>query len=98
MERDVDRIIIAVKARLPDAEVLQLHVKHPGDDDGVWTFYIPGIDGDVQIDSSYGQCPFLVDNTDNMEPLKAPWVDSVEGVTDLIVNFLSAKRIALPNS
>lgn len=93
MERDIDRIVAAVKAKLPDAEFHQHQVTHPGDDDGVWYFYFPGGDSYVQIDSTYGQCPFLVDDSECMTPLAAKWVDSVEGVTGLIVKFLSAKRI-----
>lgn len=98
MERDIDRIIAAVKAKLPEAEFHQHQVSHPGDDDGVWFFYFPGDDSYVQIDAAYGQCPFLVDNTDNSNPLTAPWIDSVEGVTRAIVDFLSAKQRPLPSS
>ncbi|MBC7854907.1 MAG: hypothetical protein IAF94_15855 [Pirellulaceae bacterium] len=97
-DRDIDRVIASVKARLPEAEVYQLRVKHPADDDGVWWFYLPGIDADVQIDSAYGKRPFLFDHTDNLKPYMAVWIDSVEEVAGKIVDFLSAKRSSLPSS
>ena len=68
MERDIDRIIATVKERLPTIEVQQFKATHPADDDGVWWFYVPGVNADVQIDSSYGQCPFLVDHSDTAQP------------------------------
>ena len=61
--RDIDLIIEAVRREFPDAEVRQLQVAHPGvDDDGIWYFYLPGRgDDDIQIESSSGMCPFIVE-------------------------------------
>ncbi len=50
--RDIDLIIEKVKQRIPDAEVHQLEKNNPSDDDGIWYFYIPGIESDIQIESS----------------------------------------------
>ena len=48
--RDIDEIILKVKRELPLSRVYQLEVKSPYDDDGLWYFYLPGIERDIQID------------------------------------------------
>jgi hypothetical protein len=61
MPRDIDHIIERLKAQLAGVQVAQLQVTHPeADDDGVWFIKIPGRDGEVQIESSNGSCPFLI--------------------------------------
>lgn len=92
MTRDINEITAAVRERLPDVQVYQLKVIHPADDDGVWWFSLPGIDADVQLDSTDGLCPFLVDYSDREHPAAAETVDSIEEVTRRIVEFLSSKR------
>ena len=63
MERDIDTIIDAIRHRFPNVEVHQLKVAHPADDDGIWYFYFPDRDtDDIQIESSNGTCPFLVES------------------------------------
>lgn len=59
--RDVDTIIERLRAERPDVRVEQLVVKHPGDDDGLWFFTPPNSRFDVQIESSDGMCPFLIE-------------------------------------
>jgi hypothetical protein len=63
MTRDIDQIIEQLKAELPGVLVTQLQVSHPGaDDDGLWFIKIPGRDGNVQIESSDGTCPFIIES------------------------------------
>ena len=62
MRRDIDDIIEFVKGRFPNAEVYQLQVSHPGDDDGIWCFYFQGSRDDIQIESWNGMCPFIVES------------------------------------
>jgi hypothetical protein len=65
--RDVDRIIQLVRAMYPGVRVEQLKVSHPGaDDDGLWFFDQPESPFEVQIESSTGMCPFLIE-TDETE-------------------------------
>ncbi len=60
--RDVDRIIELVRAMHPAVRVEQLKVSHPGaDDDGLWFFDQPESPFQVQIESSTGMCPFLIE-------------------------------------
>jgi len=60
--RDVERIIKAIKEISPDLSVRQLTVSHPGaDDDGLCFFEQPNSEYEVQIESSTGMCPFLIE-------------------------------------
>jgi len=62
--RDAARVIAALKAKHPTLSVRQLEVSHPGaDDDGLWFFAANEIE--VQIESSTGMCPFLVETNEN---------------------------------
>lgn len=64
MTPDLRQIIDGVIAGLPDAEWEQLSVTHPADDDGIRFFWRRGRRGrDVQIESSSGACPFLIETT-----------------------------------
>jgi hypothetical protein len=62
MTPDLQRIVEGVVGELPDVEWEQLQVSHPADDDGLWFFWRPGQrNNDVQIESSSGACPFLIE-------------------------------------
>jgi hypothetical protein len=63
MTDDLRQIVDGVTAELPDAEWAQLEVTWAADDDGVWFFWRPGGRfGEVQIESSSGCCPFLIES------------------------------------
>jgi hypothetical protein len=63
MARDIDRIIERLKAEIPDVHIVQLQVSHPGaDDDGLWFIEVPGRAEKVQLESSNGECPFLIES------------------------------------
>jgi hypothetical protein len=65
---DVDRVIELVRAAVPDVIWSQLQVKYPADDDGLWFFHLPGQrPGKVQIESSSGMCPFLIEGDTTTE-------------------------------
>jgi hypothetical protein len=81
--RDIDLIIQKVKERFPEVEVEQLKVKFPADDDGVWYFYLPKANW-VQIESSYGMCPFIVE-THRQNCLDARKANTVDEVVKMIV-------------
>jgi len=64
--RDIEEIIRAISDLSPSVEARQLRVLHPGnDDDGVWFFARPGCKFEVQIESSAGMCPFVVETDEN---------------------------------
>ena len=60
--KDVDRVIENVIALLPDIKWQQLQVKFPADDDGLWFFDLPNARNSVQIESSNGMVPFIVEH------------------------------------
>src|SRR5258708_37734241 len=60
--RDVDKIVELIRSVHPAVVVEQLKVSHPGaDDDGPWFFGQPDSPFQVQIESSNGTCPFLIE-------------------------------------
>jgi hypothetical protein len=65
---DVDRVIELVRATFPDVIWSQLQVKYQADDSGLWFFHRPGPrPGRVQIESSSGMCPFLIEGDTTTE-------------------------------
>ena len=64
MPRDIDIVIERVRAIHPDATIEQLKVSHPGaDDDGLWFFGVSGERKDIQIESSTGTAPFIIEHS-----------------------------------
>jgi hypothetical protein len=59
---DVDQVIAEVERSLPNVRWSQLTAKHPADDDGIWFFNLPSGRNGVQIESSSGNCPFLIEH------------------------------------
>jgi hypothetical protein len=75
MSRDIDRVIVALQRSYNDIVAQQLRVLHPGvDDDGLWFFTRRGCSEEVQVESSTGSAPFLVES-DNAPPVTANTVD-----------------------
>jgi hypothetical protein len=88
--RDVDRIIEAVRLAFPNVVVDQLKVTHPADDDGLWYFHLPENPKDaIQIESSYGNSPFLMENMRNDDRENG---ESVEQVVSIICQYFRAGR------
>jgi hypothetical protein len=91
MGRDIDLIIERTKARLPDVKVQQHWVRDPRkEDDGVWWFSLPGVKKDIQIESSYGACPFLVEHDDMKSSSEAETARTVEEAVEKTVSYLSS--------
>jgi hypothetical protein len=63
MPRDIDQIIELLRREIPRVQITQLQVAHPGtDDDGLWFIKVPGRTEEVQIESSSGTCPFVIES------------------------------------
>ena len=63
---DIDAVISELRRAHPEIAVERLAVRHPGaDDDGLWFFTHPGARGEVQVESSTGAAPFLVESDDD---------------------------------
>jgi hypothetical protein len=90
MNRDIDRIIEQVRQRLPDVRVQQHWVPDPRTaDDGIWWFYLPGVENDIQIESSLGSRPFLVEHTEMESTAEAVVAHTVDQAVEKIVSYLS---------
>ncbi|GAB2512918.1 hypothetical protein GCM10027084_28810 [Pseudoxanthomonas sangjuensis] len=62
--RDIDAIIQELQASYPEISAERLNVLHPGaDDDGVWFFRHSQSNLEIQLESSTGNAPFLVENS-----------------------------------
>ena len=87
--RDVDYIIERVKGQLATIVVEQLKVSHPADDDGLWFFSLPGVRKNIQIESSLGTCPFIVEHSDMKTTAIEALGVTVDSTVELIVHYLS---------
>jgi hypothetical protein len=78
MQRDIDLILEQLAATIPGLYTEQLKVKHPGgDDDGLWFINIRDRAGEVQIESSDGMCPFIVESDFSNERFRGHTVGEV---------------------
>ena len=78
---DVDVIADEVRKHFPELLVSQLKVTHPADDDGIWFFHLPAKpDDDIQIESSSGFCPFLIENNRDDSRLLGQTVEEVASI------------------
>jgi hypothetical protein len=88
MCRDIDRIVEGVRHLVPDVVVTQLQVRFPADDGGIWWFaYENGCD-DIQIESSTGMCPFLVE-TNEASGAQARRAYTVDEALHMLVEWLT---------
>ena len=63
MHRDIESVIAELQRAHPGIAWGQLRVAHPGaDDEGLWFFTHPDGRGEVQVESSTGAAPFLVED------------------------------------
>lgn len=66
--RDINKIIAEVKNQFPKANVWQIEVTHPTDDNGIWFFWLgEKTDDEIHVENSYGQCPFYMETFRNDE-------------------------------
>jgi hypothetical protein len=81
MKRDIELILEELAAAIPGVHTEQLKVMHPGaDDDGLWFINIQNHAGEVQIESSDGMCPFLIESDFNNERFQARTVEEVVAI------------------
>ena len=90
-ERDIDQITATVRERLPDVQVDQWIKEKPTDDDGLWYFRRAGFSGEIQLESTSGNCPFTVESDamkNSAQAVKAPTRDvAVKLITDFFANL-----------
>ena len=84
--RDIDIIIQQLQLAHPDIRVEQLSVAHPGaDDNGLWFFTHPASGIEVQLESSTGSCPFLVESAGSA---RRPMAATVQQAIALVLGCL----------
>ncbi len=80
MPRDIDQIIELLRRHIPGVQITQLRVTHPdADDEGLWFLKVPGRREEVQIESSSGNCPFIIESDLNTDRQYGRSVDEVVG-------------------
>lgn len=94
MSRDIDKIIVGVRERIPKVDISQHYVKDPRkEDDGVWFFKLPGILKRIQIESSFGECPFIVEHDDMKASTDAWQAHSVDEAVEMISSYLTNLKV-----
>jgi hypothetical protein len=84
---DVQEIITLVQQSNMNIRWTRLWVRHPGaDDDGLWFFWIHNCPGEVQIESSFGKCPFIIETDKHNEVATG---NSVREVATKILEWLA---------
>lgn len=88
MAQDIDRVIEKVRAAFPGVKVDPLTRIFPADDDGVWFFSLPGIPGEIQVESNKGARPFLVEHAEMRSPAEALVGAGVEEAAGAVIGYL----------
>jgi hypothetical protein len=88
---DVDKIIVLMTKAYTNLDVRQLRVSNPGDDDGLWFFRQPDSPFEVQIESSTGMCPFLIETDENDRRMNASTVDEAIEILSGLLHFSKTK-------
>jgi len=84
MAADIDAISEEIRRRFPLVEIKQLRPSHPADDDGIWFFRLSsGLE--VQLESSTGSCPFLIESDQHPRCMSA---ETVRSAVQIIVQEL----------
>lgn len=92
MTRDIDSILAVLTQALPALRWEQLRVSHPGaDDDGLWFLTHPASRVEVQLESSTGMLPFLLEGTDGPD---AEHVASVQQAVERVAMRLGVSLAA----
>jgi hypothetical protein len=87
--RDIDEILAALRESIPQLQVTQHQQSWPGDDDGLWFFSIAKSRKHIQVESSWGQCPFIVEHSDMLSSSEAIIANSIQEVVQEVVSYLS---------
>jgi hypothetical protein len=93
MSRDIDQVIEQVSNRLPGVIVWQHWVKNPDvDDDGIWWFRMPENQKRIQLESTLGTCPFMVEHDEMRDASEAEWAVTVEDAVQKVATYLSRTK------
>lgn len=83
--RDIDQVVAALRRRHSDLRVEQRPVAHAAVDDGIWFISLPSASIEVQLESSTGNCPFLVESSLSPERVHAATIgEAINVVTTML--------------
>ena len=89
--RDIDQVIAALRRRHPDLRFEQRPVTYAAVDDGIWFINLPSTSFEVQLESSTGNCPFLVESSLSPERLHAATIgEAINMVSTMLGDHNSA--------
>ena len=93
MQRDIDIVVQEVLRVLPETIIEQLKVAHPGvDDDGLWFFRLIGSSDSIQLESSSGSAPFLIEYCEKSNNSVRIEGVSVDGATLKVLEYLHVRN------
>lgn len=75
--RDIDKLIDVLKRKIPNIRVEKLQVLHESDDDGLWFCRHSGSSVEINIESSDGMFPFLLESDRDEKRVHAECIDEV---------------------
>lgn len=86
-----DVIISRIRDCFPEVVISQLQVKHPGaDDEGLWFFNWPGRNGEIQLESPFGMCPFIIEH-DRMKSSSDAWrADTIDDAVAKVSGYFES--------
>ncbi|PHS10128.1 MAG: hypothetical protein COA78_11530 [Blastopirellula sp.] len=83
---DIDTIIYQLGIKHPQWVVTQLNVTHEADDNGLWFITKPDSDAEIQLESSSGNFPFLVESTNSNHRITATDVEATIQAIEAALN------------
>lgn len=91
-ERDIDRIIAAVRQQIPEVTVDQIPKERPTDDDSIWWFGLPGVLEDVRVEQPRGTGPLLLVTEDDERGYQRRMAAGAAEAAQMIVAYLLPRR------
>ena len=85
--RDIDKIIARLTSRYPNIQIKQIKVSHVADDDGVWFVNVPGLSGEIQIESPFGQCPFTIESDFKDKAFSSVTIEDTVAKIEALIEF-----------
>ena len=93
LDRDIEEVIRRMRNLRPTAEINQLTVSHPGaDDDGVWFVTDPRSPFEVQLESTNGMCPFLIETDETDQRWTASSVSEAVEILCSLLNLSGTRK------
>jgi len=87
LERPIEQIFQSATRLDTRIRYKQLEVSHPGDDDGLWFFWLEGRADKIQLESSSGEFPFIFETDEHSK-----MVHNVDEATTAISDWIHINR------